>query len=278
MLTIGQFSQACQITVKALHHYDRIGLLHPAFTDEQTGYRYYAVDQIDTVLKIRKFKRYGFSLQEIASLLADDHQKFLEALRQKKSVLERELLDLRMAIQDLDVMIERAERNTMTEKPVNSAHSIQLVTEPNQPVLSLRRMMGIGDFGSVYAELFETLKSHSIQPGITGARYHDQEFNPDSSDIEVFIVLDEKDSSAATDTIGGTLCAHIEHCGGYSSLSDSYAILYKWILENGYELNGAPYELYTVNGFHSPDPSSWKTEIYFPVVPAAENNAQISAQ
>ena len=41
MFTIGEFSKFCCISARMLRHYDRIGLLHPAATDEQNGYRYY---------------------------------------------------------------------------------------------------------------------------------------------------------------------------------------------------------------------------------------------
>ena len=47
MLQIGEFSRICQVSVKTLHHYDRIGLLAPARVDVLTGYRYYEPEQID---------------------------------------------------------------------------------------------------------------------------------------------------------------------------------------------------------------------------------------
>lgn len=47
MLQIGEFSKICQVSIKTLHHYDRIGLLAPAKVDRFTGYRYYQAGQID---------------------------------------------------------------------------------------------------------------------------------------------------------------------------------------------------------------------------------------
>ncbi len=46
MYTIGEFSKICQVSVKTLHHYDRIGLLTPFRVDSFTGYRYYTKDQV----------------------------------------------------------------------------------------------------------------------------------------------------------------------------------------------------------------------------------------
>lgn len=65
MLSIGQFSKTCLVSVKALRHYDKIGLIHPVYTDPFTGYRYYEESQIPETLLIGRLKRYGFSLSEI---------------------------------------------------------------------------------------------------------------------------------------------------------------------------------------------------------------------
>ncbi|MCK5758585.1 MAG: MerR family DNA-binding transcriptional regulator [Clostridiales bacterium] len=45
MLKIGDFARKNNVTVRALHHYEEIGLLEPAKTDKFTGYRYYEESQ-----------------------------------------------------------------------------------------------------------------------------------------------------------------------------------------------------------------------------------------
>ena len=50
MYTIGEFSKICQVSVKTLHHYDRIGLLTPFRVDSFTGYRYYTKDQVQQMI------------------------------------------------------------------------------------------------------------------------------------------------------------------------------------------------------------------------------------
>ena len=37
MLSIGEFSKICQVSVKTLHHYDKLGLLVPAQVDAETA-------------------------------------------------------------------------------------------------------------------------------------------------------------------------------------------------------------------------------------------------
>lgn len=57
------------LTVRALHHYDTIGLLHPS-ARSVTGYRLYSDGDIRTLRRIGRYQGFGFSLDEIRKLLA----------------------------------------------------------------------------------------------------------------------------------------------------------------------------------------------------------------
>ena len=57
MFTIGEFSKLCCISARMLRHYDSIGLLHPAATGTDNGYRYYHASQAKTLHTIEKFIR-----------------------------------------------------------------------------------------------------------------------------------------------------------------------------------------------------------------------------
>ena len=69
MLKIGDFARKNNVTVRALHHYEEIGLLEPAKTDKFSGYRYYDELQSKDLKIIGILKELGFSLSEIIQLL-----------------------------------------------------------------------------------------------------------------------------------------------------------------------------------------------------------------
>ncbi len=54
MFRIGVFSRLARVSVKALRHYDRLGLLRPARTDPLTGYRYYSGELVATPQSTRQ--------------------------------------------------------------------------------------------------------------------------------------------------------------------------------------------------------------------------------
>ncbi len=49
-------------------------------------------------------------------------------------------------------------------------------------------MMGVDEFEKYYGTLFERVPGERVTPtGLNGARYYDEEFNHESSDIQVFM-------------------------------------------------------------------------------------------
>ncbi len=101
MITIGKMSQACQLSVKTLRWYDQTGLLKPVHIDEKTGFRYYSLDQIDRVILIKRYKRFGFSLEEIASLLEAEEDSLTASLSQKRRQLEAQILERKRRIKPI---------------------------------------------------------------------------------------------------------------------------------------------------------------------------------
>ena len=70
MLTIGAFARACRLSPKALRLYDELELLRPARVDPHTGYRYYAVGQLEQARLVAWLRRLGMPLARIREVCA----------------------------------------------------------------------------------------------------------------------------------------------------------------------------------------------------------------
>jgi DNA-binding transcriptional MerR regulator len=68
-MTIGEFARQTRLTQKALRLYDALGLLEPRFTDPQSGYRYYAADQLERAQLIAWLRQLEMPLNRIAGVL-----------------------------------------------------------------------------------------------------------------------------------------------------------------------------------------------------------------
>ena len=68
LLTIGAFARTSRLSIKALRLYDESGLLPPAWTDPESGYRYYAPGQLDRARVVAWLRRVGMPLTEIRAV------------------------------------------------------------------------------------------------------------------------------------------------------------------------------------------------------------------
>lgn len=66
-LTIGEVSKSTSIPISTLRYYDKVGLLSPAFKNEETNYRYYTPKQIFVLKIINHMRNMGFSIEYIKS-------------------------------------------------------------------------------------------------------------------------------------------------------------------------------------------------------------------
>ncbi len=64
-LTIGQMAELNQVTRQTLRHYETEGLLIPYYTDPDSGYRYYHINQSAKLDMIQYLKLCGMSLQQV---------------------------------------------------------------------------------------------------------------------------------------------------------------------------------------------------------------------
>ena len=110
LMPIGRFSRLTGIGVKALRHYDEVGLLVPAAVDDETGYRFYSPDQVDRAEAIGVLRRLDMPLDEIGSTLAaGDPATLREALVSHQRQMASRESELRASMARLQRLIDGRE-------------------------------------------------------------------------------------------------------------------------------------------------------------------------
>jgi DNA-binding transcriptional MerR regulator len=91
---VQEFAELAGVTVRALHHYDRLGLLQPRRSE--TGYRMYSARDLERLEQVVALKFLGIPLKQIKAMLERDGRGLPAALRMQRTVLEekRHMLDL----------------------------------------------------------------------------------------------------------------------------------------------------------------------------------------
>jgi MerR family transcriptional regulator, thiopeptide resistance regulator len=103
-----EFARIANVTIRTLHHYDRIGLLKPSgYTS--AGYRLYRKHDLVRLQQIVTLKFIGFSLTQIKQLLDSNSFDLRAALKQQREILseKRQQLDLAVtAIEKAGALLE----------------------------------------------------------------------------------------------------------------------------------------------------------------------------
>jgi DNA-binding transcriptional MerR regulator len=89
-MNVGEVSALAGVTVRTLHHYDRIGLLSPSGRSA-AGYRQYGPADLDRLHQVLLYRELGFPLEEVATLLDDPGADTGEHLRRQHALLRDRL-------------------------------------------------------------------------------------------------------------------------------------------------------------------------------------------
>ncbi len=105
---VGELARATGLTVRALHHYDDVGLLVPS---ERTSgnHRLYSEHDVRRLYGVIALRRLGLGLDEIAALLDDDRVGLVETVRRHLAQVERELEHQHLLRERLRRMLEALE-------------------------------------------------------------------------------------------------------------------------------------------------------------------------
>ena len=127
MLKIGDFSKLSRVSIRMLRHYDDIGLLKPAETDDFTGYRYYREDQLFLIGRITALKDMGFALADIVRILEiyDDRKQ----LDQFLAARQKELTDQAKETEYKLMLLDTARKRLRKEQKMSFDVTVKTIPE-----------------------------------------------------------------------------------------------------------------------------------------------------
>jgi len=125
LLTVGLMARRSGLTVKALRHYDRTGLLRPAAVDGATGYRLYRGDQVAEARLVRLLRSLDLPLGQVRVAVAawkDGDDAAVERLvGEHRRQLDARVTRLRGALHRIDHLLAEGLQAAMTQTDPDDA-------------------------------------------------------------------------------------------------------------------------------------------------------------
>lgn len=266
MYRIGMFSKLGRVTVKTLRHYDEVGLLRPAYVDEENKYRYYTTDQLFRLNKIVALRQLGFSIPEITGIIdGRDVPLILEQRKAELTALHNHVADQIFRLENY--IIEQKEGHFMDyqavikEIPAFTVFSAEYVI-PSYAALG-EIMPAVGE------------KARRANPGIQCVEpdycfnvYLDGEYKESDIHVEICQAVTSRgkdgDGIVFKDLEAVTVVS-VLHRGPYEELRAAYAYIMEWLEQNGYNMTAYVRESYIDGVWNKENVNDWLTEIQVPV-------------
>jgi MerR family transcriptional regulator, thiopeptide resistance regulator len=155
-MRIGEVAKATGVTVRALHHYDEIGLLVPS-ERSASGYRLYSDADVARLYRIRALSAMGFTLAEIGDELLRDGEDPRPAIRRHIERIDEQLRlseQLRTQLTDILATLDRAGEPTgrMFIDAIEVMTRMERYYTPEQLEELSRRADALGEEGMVKAQ------------------------------------------------------------------------------------------------------------------------------
>ena len=94
------------LSKETLRYYAEVKLLEPAYIHPDNNYRYYDDGSYFLAVLLVKLRRFGFTIQEMISVMEDESFAHLEDLLvQKRNKIELQIEDLRLQVEEIDDFI-----------------------------------------------------------------------------------------------------------------------------------------------------------------------------
>jgi DNA-binding transcriptional MerR regulator/predicted transcriptional regulator YdeE len=275
MIKIGEFSKLVQVPVATLRYYDQVGLLKPIEVDRFTGYRYYSASQLPRLNRILALKGLGFSLEQIAVVLAEGltAEQMRGMLRLRHAQISQQLADMQSQLTGVEARLQQIER----EEQLSTYDVILKHVEPLLVALVRAILPDHSAVGALFGEVYEALGAHVGQAlgpnpeegGQTLVLWYDNEFKEHDVDGAAAFMLrcrvPERGRMRVHELPATTIAATVHH-GSYNTISEAHEAILKWIEANSYRIVGPDRE---INLYHTMpirlDDPSYVTEIQYPV-------------
>lgn len=269
MYSIGEFAAFGRISPRMLRHYDAIGLLKPAHTDDQTGHRRYAARQLPDLYRIASLRDLGIGLPAIGRVLTSKDPE-----TDLRSILQERRAELVASLDADTARLQRLDRH-LTGHGSDSMNDVEYSPEEAVTVYAARGLAVGGGFdvigqviGALIPQLDDALENAGrplIEPGIFWYEPRDG-----SDDVDVHISYTAEPEPVPNDGYevvrlpATSVMARLRHRGDMANIHESWGALMARVIADGYAMSGPCREVYLDAPGHVPG-DDWVTELQVPV-------------
>ncbi|MEF9953334.1 MAG: helix-turn-helix domain-containing protein [Clostridium sp.] len=157
LFSIGEVSKLKGITIKALRYYHDQGILVPNHIDEESGYRYYSIEQFIYIDIIKACRTLGASIREIQEIFKNcNTEELMEFIGKKKNEALEKISEMNSVIENIDKLTKTVENSKKalenSEIIIKEFEDRPIVYVPCKRVGSLSEILYYSDLDRIIEE------------------------------------------------------------------------------------------------------------------------------
>jgi len=263
-LSIGEFSRITHLSIKTLRHYHQAGLLEPVTVNPDSGYRYYAAEQVPVAQVIVRLRNLEMPVADVKAVLAaEDIERRNKLIAAHLNRLEADLARTRAAVSSLRSLLERPTGEREVERrTVPAVRGIGIRAKVDRSDL-------LGWWRGALGELRATVEAQRLaQTGPSGGLYASEIFQQDHGDALVFVPVSgdiHPVGRTGLVTVPAAELAVTAHSGSLADADVIYGELGSYVTRHELSVDGPLREYYLRGSYEGADEGQWLTEIGWPI-------------
>lgn len=267
LMSIGTFSRASGLSIKALRAYHEGSILVPARVHPATGYRSYHAGQLTDAAVIQRLRSLDVPLDRVREVVhARDPEVTRRVLAGHAAAMQARLEDVTRIVGELQAGVD-----------LPAAHTpVHVRDEPASHTLAVRGEVTVADFADFLDTAFAELRAVADRAGTaptgpSGALYPPEIPDESPEPVEAYlpiatpVALPPDCGRVHLGEVRAGRTAVLVHAGGYDTIADSYRRLGAWVAHNATPAPLPVREVYVVSFGETDDPSRFRTEIHWPL-------------
>ncbi len=272
LMTIGWFSRASSLSIKALRAYHEAGILEPQQVDTGSGYRRYHASQLTDAAVIVRLRQLDVPLDRVREVVrARDPEVTRRVLAAHAAAMRRRLDEVTRIVADLQAGVDHPADHT----------PVHVRDVAGGPTLAVRGEADWSTFPAFLRAAHTELSAAAARAGVTrtgpfGGLYPPEVADDVAEPVETYLPLAAPvpSSALAPPSTGGRVVAGevpparvavLAHAGGYATLPETYRRLGAWVAHHAEPAPGPVREVYVIGAVDTDDPARYRTEVHWPI-------------
>lgn len=264
LFSTGEIAKLCNISRKTLLFYDRIGIITPAYVDEDNGYRYYARRQIHTLELILTLRSLDLPLAHIQSYLKNKSlENYKQLLIKQNEIIEKRIYELKETRKELYHQIStisQYENTTLEKYVIEKSEEEYLFISKEIPINSNMKSRN-KIYGAHFSELQKYVKCSNYMTGyLIDHEFNDANYSWRIKHFHHYLSKKLDTPFLHIKAAGNYLCYYYKGIFCLNS-NDYISKLYKYILKHNLKIDGFIYVTQITNFWTTNKGSDYITKL-----------------